>query len=255
MFTNLFPTTLKEGAIEIFGEQSMQPVLIELLPAPISTTDPVIDLLHQNEAGTLSGYKFSKRRSEYLTGRICAKIAVQEFFNLTATDSTPPLMSEIEIARMENERPKVYVHPLSNNTLKLDISISHSGNYGAALAAGSYCGIDIQLRQNSLLKVQEKYCSETEYRLLEAFLTDTDELTRLALLWTAKEAAQKTLSHWQMPGFLDLEAWELQSFANYSAFTLRITNIKSQLMPQHVTVVAGMFGDYALAICLISEDH
>ncbi len=94
----------------------------------------------------------------------------------------------------------------------MDISISHSGDYGAALAACSPCGIDLQLRQDSLLKVKEKYCSEAEYRLLETFLSETDTLARLALLWAAKEAAKKALSHWQMPGFLDLEIGNVKRF-------------------------------------------
>jgi 4'-phosphopantetheinyl transferase EntD len=256
IFTNIFPATIKEGAIETFGEQSMQPVLLPLLSAPMSPSpkDPVIDLLHQNEAATLSGYKFPKRRSEYLTGRICAKIAVRELFNLTATHSPPPLMSEIEIARMASERPKLCVHTLSNTTLKMDISISHSGDYGAALAAGSPCGIDLQLRQDSLLKVKEKYCSEAEYRLLETLLSETGTLTRLTLLWAAKEAAKKAISHWQMPGFLDLEVSDLKNFTHYTAFTLHISNIKNQLLPKKVKVIAGMFKEYALAICLMEDN-
>jgi phosphopantetheinyl transferase len=255
IFTNLFPEAIKKGAIEIFGEQSMQPVLIELVPAPMLPSEPILALLHQNEAAALSNYRLPKRRSEYLTGRICAKTAVRELYILTNTPSTPRTLSEIEIINAENGRPKVCVHALKNNTLKLDISISHSGDYGAALAAGSYCGIDLQLKSNNLLKIKEKYCCEAEDKLLETFLSDMDILTRLALLWTAKEAAKKALSHWQMPGFLDLEAGELKTFARYTAFTLHVINTKSQLMPKEVTVVAGIFGEYALAICLIDKDR
>jgi phosphopantetheinyl transferase (holo-ACP synthase) len=164
-------------------------------------------------------------------------------------------LSAIQIINTENGRPVVCVHAPKNNTLKMDISLSHSGAYGAALAAGSPCGIDLQLRQDSLLKVKEKYCSEAEYRLLETFLSETDILTRLALLWAAKEAAKKALSYWQMPGFLDLEVSDLKNFTHYTAFTLHISNIKSQLMPTKITVIAGMFNDYALAICLTNKDN
>lgn len=253
--TNLFPKTIIKGAIEILGKQSFQPVLLELFPAPMPLIDPIPGLLHQNEAAALSNYRLPKRRSEYLTGRICAKIAVHELLNQTIAPSTLEKLSAIQISNTENGRPVVCVHAPENTTPKMDISISHSGDYGAALAAGSPCGIDLQLRQDSLLKVKEKYCSEAEYRLLETMLSETDTLTRLALLWAAKEAGKKALSHWQMPGFLDLEVSDLKNFTHYTAFTLYVSNIKNQLMPNKVTVITSMFKEHALAICLTNEDN
>jgi phosphopantetheinyl transferase len=254
IFTNLFPKSINNGVIEIFGKQTFVPVLLELFPAPIPLPEPIPALLHQNEAATLSGYKFPKRRSEYLTGRICAKIAVHELLNQTTAPSTFEKLSAIQIINTENGRPVICAHTQKNTTLKMDISISHSGDYGAALAAESPCGIDLQVRQDSLLKVKEKYCSEAEYRLLETSLSETETLTRLALLWAAKEAAKKALSHWQMPGFLDLEVSELKNLTHYTAFTLNISNIKSQLMPTKVKVIAGMFKEYALAICIMEDN-
>ena len=38
--------------------------------------------------------------------------------------------------------------------------------------------------------MQEKYCSEAEFRLLQSCLPDYDPVTGLALLWAAKEAAK-----------------------------------------------------------------
>jgi phosphopantetheinyl transferase (holo-ACP synthase) len=90
------------------------------------------------------------------------------------------------------------------------------------------------------------------------FLTDSDKIARLALLWAAKEAAKKALSYWQMPGFLDLEVQKVKNFSNCIDFSLRISSTKGRPMPEEVTVVAGMFGEYAqyaLAICLINEDR
>jgi len=112
----------------------------------------------------------------------------------------------------------------------------------------------LQQQKSALLRVQEKYCSEVEFKLLETFLADNNTATRLTLLWAAKEAAKKALSHWQMPGFLDLELWKTKRFTNCNAFYLRLTNTKSPKMPHEVIVMAGIFYDYALAICLIDED-
>jgi phosphopantetheinyl transferase len=260
---NLFPEAIQKVAAEIFGEQSMQTVLLGLLSAPTSATAELhpqadlsfCELLHPKEAAILNGYRFPKRRAEYLTGRICAKMAIRRLLNVTLDHSISPILSEIEIARTENGRPDIFIHVSEANALKLEISISHSGDYGVAIATESHCGVDLQLQQSNLLRVQEKFCSEGEYSLLEMFLTDSDKLTRLALLWAAKEAAKKALSHWQMPGFLDLEVQKLKSFTNCIGLFLRISPTKCRPMPEEVTVVAGMFGEYALAICLIKKDR
>jgi phosphopantetheinyl transferase len=261
---NLFPATITQGAIDIFGDQTMMPVLLRLFtaPAPVAglpqadADTPFHHLLHPKEAFLLSGYRFTKRRSEYLTGRICAKIAIQGRLQLNKTAVTPPLKpGDIEIASTVSGRPDVRFHTPHAGTLKMDISISHSGDYGVALATGTKCGIDLQLRQASLVRVQEKYCLGDEDKVLAAFLPDHDPLTRLALLWSAKEAAKKALSYWQMPGFLDLQVTKLKISRDSIVFCLRIRPIQNRHMPGEVRVVAGLFGDYALAICLVNEDR
>jgi 4'-phosphopantetheinyl transferase EntD len=260
---NLFPATIAQGAMKIFGDQSMRPVLLGLLAAPAPATDspqadadiPFRHLLHPREAALLGGYRFTKRRSEYLTGRICAKMAIQGFLQLSKTVATPPQPADIEIAGTADGRPQICVHAAYAAALKMDISISHSGGYGAALATGSKCGIDLQLRQESLLRVQEKYCRAVENEVLATYLPDHDPLTRLGLLWSAKEAAKKALSYWQMPGFLDLQVIQLQSLRDAVVFYLRIRPAGNRHMPEAVRVVAGLFGNYALAICLVNEDR
>lgn len=257
---NLFPATLQKSVIEIFGEQAMQPVLLRLLaPTTVgeaSFSDSDSDrMLHTNELAILSGYKFPKRRSEYLTGRICAKIAVQGFLKLCKTHPVPPILPEIEIASSENGRPTAQIHSDKAVTLKMDISIAHSGDYGVALAAESRCGIDLQRQEAALLRVQKRYCSEAEYRLLETFSIDIDMTKRLNILWAAKEAAKKALSYWQMPGFLDLELRELKKSTTCFALSLHITHTKSKHMVKEVTVAASILDDYALAICLINEER
>jgi phosphopantetheinyl transferase (holo-ACP synthase) len=255
---NLFPATLQKSVIEIFGEQAMQPVLLRLLAptavgeAPFSDSDSD-RMLHTNELAILSGYKFPKRRSEYLTGRICAKMAVQGFAKLTKPHPAPLTLPEIEIVNTTKGRPRVLIHPENAVTLKMDISIAHSGDYAVALATESRCGIDLQRQDAALLRVQKKFCSETEYRLLETSPIDIDMTKRLNILWAAKEAAKKALSYWQMPGFLDLELRELKNSTNCIALSLHITHTKSKQMVKEVTVAASIFDEYALAICLIKK--
>lgn len=210
--------------------------------------------LHPNEAAVLGGYRFAKRRSEYLTGRLCAKLAVRQYLQLMGRSRQIPAMTNIEIAKADDGRPEICFHLHEENSLKVAISISHSGEYGCALASGAKCGIDLQRQEASLLRVQERYCSTTEFQLLETFLKEFDAIARLALLWAAKEAAKKVLSHWRMPGFLDLQLRKLSRVADCFAFSLQVTSTKEKEVPDQVTVAAKPFKEYALAICLIDED-
>ncbi len=256
---NLFPTALWKDAVEIFGDQSIQLVLLKLLSATTvpeqSQPDSLsCELLHPKEAAILSGYKFPKRRSEYYAGRICAKLATQALFNLTNPHSIPLLLSEIEIFNTPSGRPGVRLHGANVNLPRMDISISHSGDYGVAIASESKCGIDLQLQKATLLRVQEKFCNEIEYRLLETSIIDSETITRLTLLWAAKEAAKKALSQLKMPGFLDLEVWKVEKFTNCLMLFFRSPNTENMEMPRQITVLADMFNDYALAVCLVTEE-
>ena len=256
---NIFPAVLEVAAGKIFDNQPMQPVLLELLSAPAASLPSRLEsslsmLLHPNEAEVFNGYRFPKRRSEYLTGRICAKMAVDGFLQRTQTPSMPLSLSEIEIARTADGRPEVRLDNPETKAPQMDISISHGGEYGAALAAHGKCGIDVQLRQAGLLRVRKKYCSEGDYNLLETSLPARDPLTRLAVLWAAKEAAKKALSHWHMPGFLDLVLCRLENLTNCMVLVFHITQKKRQVMPAKVTVATDMFGEYSLALCLVDED-
>jgi phosphopantetheinyl transferase (holo-ACP synthase) len=259
---NLFPAIITKGAMKTFGNQAIQPFLLGILaaPAPVAgslqadANIPFRHMLHPREAALLGDYRFTKRRSEYLTGRICAKMAITDFLQLHKMPAIPLNHSDIEIANTESGRPDIRIHAASAAVLEMDISISHSGNYGVALVTGSRCGIDLQMRQASLLRVREKYCRTEENKVLASFLPEYNPVTRLALLWSAKEAAKKALSCWQMPGFLELQVTQLKSLSNSVVFYLRIRAGVNRQLPQEVSVVAGLFGDYALAICLVDED-
>ncbi len=181
-------------------------------------------------------------------------MAVQGLIKLSSAEPAAVLMRQIEIANKTGGRPVVCLHGAEAGSPTIDISISHSGDYGVALAAGLPCGIDLQEKKEALLKVQEKYCSRDENMLLEKNLSNQEPLTRLATLWAAKEAAKKALSHQQMPGFLDLELRQLKNFPSWSALCLYISHEKIQQFPEKVTVVSGNFNDYALAICLVNEE-
>ena len=52
----------------------------------------------------------------------------------------------------------------------------------------SECGIDVQCKSERLLRVQDRFVSAAELVLLEE---EQDQLARLSMLWTVKEAVKK----------------------------------------------------------------
>ncbi len=73
------------------------------------------------------------------------------------------------------------------------LSISHCRGYAAALArVGGACGLDIEPVAPRLANVQARFTTPAEIALLHAL---PDPLTRLAVVWTAKEAVKKCYLH------------------------------------------------------------
>ena len=106
-----------------------------------------------------------------------------------ATKAPSFLFHECSILPDEHSRPQVTPLPCGFPTAS--VSISHSGGYATALACPEgCCGVDIQQKNPTLLKVQERFASEEE---LAAFSPILSPLTRLGLLWAAKEAVKKCL--------------------------------------------------------------
>jgi len=237
--------------LDTFSSLPCPPVVLELLPAgerePETKEGTAYGYLHEGELAQLKKYKLPKRRSEYLTGRICAKMAASSYLQFIR--QTPPAMNRIEIKNFEYGNPFITFHPSASFPAP-NISISHSKGYGAAIAAQYPCGIDIQSREKSLIKVQERYCAEQEYHNLLKVIPERDELFRLSFLWSAKEAIQKRFSkNNSMPTFLDihLQAGERVDGENALLF-FSLPPGTFQQHPKTITVATGAFGDYAIAV-------
>jgi len=199
---NFFPSELTATIQPTFSSILSTPVLLKLLPA---TAGIETSFLHTNEITQLSKYRLPKRRSEYLTGRICAKIAAIDY--LKSSLNPAPLMEKIEIVNNEQGHPSLILHTQPEITIP-NISISHSGEYAAAIATQHRCGIDIQKHEQSLIKVREKYCANREFKII-AEENEADELGQLALLWSAKEAIQKSYGiKTGMPTFSEIRLQE-----------------------------------------------
>ncbi len=257
MLTNSLPVQLSTIILDTFSSISCPPVILKLLPdadetAPEAMQNTPYIFLHSSELAQLKKYRLPKRRSEYLTGRICAKMAISSY--LQSTLRPLPAMNQMEINKSEYGRPFITFHPAASFPLP-DISISHSKGYGAAIATRHRCGIDIQRQEKSLIKVRERYCLEREYHILSKIIPEREELLQLSLLWSAKEAIQKSFSRGaSMPTFLgiQLQGGKRKDNANF-LFSFSLSPGQSQQSLRNITVVAGLFMDYAIAVSVLEE--
>ncbi|MBW2683350.1 MAG: 4'-phosphopantetheinyl transferase superfamily protein [Deltaproteobacteria bacterium] len=249
MFTNFFPVELSRTIRDTFNSMPCTPVMLRLLPAT-GNIEP--GFLLNSELLQLEKYKLPKRRSEYLTGRICAKLAASSY--LQSSLNTPVAMEQIEIFNAGHGRPYITFHSSPSPTVP-DISISHSKGYAVAMAAEHRCGIDIQKHEKSLIKVKEKYCTAREYTLLSEIIENGDELLRLALLWSAKEAIQKIFSTEKgLPSFsnIRLQTGEEKDYGNV-VFSFSVPANHGRQKSVMIRVAAGTFKDYAIAVSMTKE--
>ncbi len=257
---DLFPPDLKQAAITLLGRPALAAILLKQLPVKAvpaafpADYPPGTALLHPHEIERLGNYRLAKRRAEFLAGRICAKMALEGLWTSTGQGLPQPL-NKIEIANDPSGRPIVSPYGLEDRP-RPEISITHGGEYAAALVADFPCGIDIQQQRDNLVRVREKYCSSDELQLLTELFPDAEPLHRLCLLWTAKEAAKKALSYRQMPGFLELEMMLPTKHLPHCHFlTLAVLVRDKPRIPDAVTVLVTTFLNYGLAICILSKEQ
>ncbi len=200
--------------------------------------------LTENEQQLLNKYTLPKRRNEWLAGRICAKIASARWFDT----SQPVRYNTVDIVNSKSGRPYLKLTEEDTTQPLPDISISHSGKYAGAICASRYCGIDIQEPNKTLQRVLEKYCHNFESALLEK-LDSLEALQRLNMLWTAKEAIRKAMSHKSLPGFLEVTLEDVVSISGPTTFSLKFT-----LGIETIEVVATFYQNYAISICIVEKD-
>jgi 4'-phosphopantetheinyl transferase EntD len=207
--------------------------------------------LHPQEAKQLIDFKYNKRSTEWLAGRICAKQSLLFFLQLKGVGEGVASVHRHRIASEESGRPFFHTGSADQSFTYPQLSISHSKEFATALCAMENCGIDIQYQTNSLLKVKEKFLNAAEERLLDTTLVAHSALVRLSLLWAAKEAAKKMLSPTGMPGFHDLHLIEISITDAHSAiFSL----LESRRYHAHFAVAVGIQSTgYSIAICCNSN--
>lgn len=190
------------------------------------------------EQQQLASFKLPKRQSEWLAGRICAKTALQDL----QAPQPPPPPNTLIVANDASGRPSLLLDGTSVPGLKL--SLSHSGEFAAALIANKHCGIDIQERRDTLLRVKERFCSKADEKTLTTAFAKGPGLSELNLLWTVKEAIRKALSHHHVPDFLKIHVDQVELLAD-DTFTFHC-----RYQHQRITAVCGHHHGYGIALTI-----
>lgn len=229
----------KNGRIALLDLTRLQPLLEQDEGLRFVTT-----LLSPAEARLFTGFTYPKRRLEWLGGRLAAKHCLSRH---PAAGRTPASWyCDYSLLPDGNGCPRLDTLP--GHEPAPAISISHSRGYAAALAsATSACGIDIQQKTAQLAKVRERFTSEAELALLRRI---PDQLTRLGMIWAAKEAVKKCLLFDQSTFFGTISLIE---FAHEPEETIRMARCQV-VGPSRTSVVVRIaeFGDYLIA-CTVGE--
>lgn len=185
----------------------------------------LIPHLHPQERDYFETLKFEKRIKRYLMGRYVAKQAVSA---LTGEKD----LSNILI------QSGIFTQPIVvSNQQNIQVSITHSDNFAAALAFPEVhpMGIDLEkinLNQNEVLESQMTEAEKERIRFL-SFSYSYETL--LTLLWTAKEALSKALKTGLMTPFQVFEISKIEfrddyimsyyiNFAQYKVISFIISN-------------------------------
>lgn len=207
----------------------------------------VAAFLSPEERELFAAYSYSKRRREWLGGRLAAKAAVAQLLEI---NGDPAAMAALSILPSENGSPRLETFSV-NAAERPALSISHSGDYGAAMAvAAGTCGIDIQKILAKTERLADRFSEEREVRLLQDSLGRLREEERLTLLWSAKEALKKALRADQPVIFqgIVLQSLEADQYA-----TLRFRCPDEQDCPAEV--IGVQFGEYMFAYAIGEIKH
>jgi len=254
-FTNIFPESFLKQLEWFFHSPFAGPTVIDLTALACSLAEEKersshTDWLSESERKTYNSFKFQKRFIEWLAGRLCAKQAITDYIQKFHSLQIIPAPRDLIVLSQQSGRPFLQCTHPDGTPIKADISISHGGRYGMAMASRTWCGIDIQEERLSLEKVKGKYCIKTEEDLLKSILSikDLPPLHQLTLLWTAKEALKKMLSKIRMIGFLEITLENIELFdGNSFLFQMRIPD---KLLPtHHINVVTVSYNSYGIALC------
>lgn len=251
---NIFPTFLSE-TISALSKQPLFPVMLNILIVDRLVNVERVKLsiwLSKEEIDKYYSYALPKRKLEYLTGRISAKMSIISFLEKNRALNNNPAPCEIVISNLESGRPAFSFESSKTLSGPRDISISHSSQYACAAACKNFCGIDIQSCNATLARVKDRFCSPSDEGYLQPTFSSLGNLPTLSLLWSAKEAVKKTLSTTKMPGFLEIHLKDI-TIHKGTVYQMTFNTSANDMLPCEVSVMATIFDDYAISLSSLNQ--
>lgn len=147
-----------------------------------------LDWLTPDERARLDGFRFEKRRRDWMLGRWTSKVALMAITGLAHRD-----IARFEIASAPDGAP---LPRLDNRPCQVMLSLSHSNDRAlAAVRRGATpLGCDLELIESRGAGFVETYFTTAECEAVErADPEDRDAL--ITTIWSAKESALKALRH------------------------------------------------------------
>lgn len=200
--------------------------------------DPV-EYLSSEELTTYNQFKYHKRQSEWLGGRLAAKQAV---LRSKGQEPTVAARREWSICTDEHGRP-FFKYPGNNQP---GLSISHSHGLAMAMTVNDrQCGLDLQKISTATIRVKEKFCSGDEERIIASLnRPDNNQASDLTMLWSAKEALRKARGGHPLTGFMAMQLTKATgSHNNCWLFTMGVNS-------EQYLISVFFYQDYAIAICI-----
>ena len=160
--------------------------------------------LSRREAAILAGFKFPKRRRDWLLGRWTAKSALSRF-----SQGRDRSMTDWQIVADSDGAPMILAHGRKTG---IPISLSHSGNLALCVLAeeAMQVGCDLETIEARSRAFEETFFTDNELAMLDRH-PGSDRAQLVTLIWSAKESALKAL---RLGLKADTRRVELKSFTN-----------------------------------------
>lgn len=144
------------------------------------------DWLTSAERARLDGFRFEKRRRDWLSGRWTAKLALLEIAGISREE-----IARFEIASAPDGAP---LPKLDGANCDVRLSLSHSNGraFCAVSSAATLLGCDIELVESRSAGFVETYFTEAESEWVERAEPEFRDLL-VTMIWSAKESTLKAL--------------------------------------------------------------
>jgi 4'-phosphopantetheinyl transferase len=209
------------------------------LPAP---RDAVLEwLLTPDEKAEVERFKFPKRRSDWLGGRLAVKLVVARAFGAE--------LPSVDVVPNWTRKPFARIF---GQFIPADVSISHSSNIAvAALLRDARVGVDIERVEPRSQGFYDEAFSESERKDVIQFGA-WDALTKA---WTMKEALSKTLGIGLGLTLHDIEVKDLSqgSLSLSARASERLIIDPSEIYRTRPPDIPDWASGYVVSVCAVAD--